>query len=487
MGEIDPGKDHYSVLGVSAEATAETIRSAYRVLARKLHPDSGAGDPTRFREVQEAYEILRDADVRAAYDRQRKERGLGEESPLVVNLLQSRSFMYPLEVPQMLYVVVDFRYADDVAVSPRRLNLALVIDHSVSMKGPRIEQVKATALELLESLDPTDRLAVVTFSDRAEVIVPSDLAGRSREFRSAIAGIVLGGGTEIFKGLQAGLKQVRRFASEAAINHVLLLTDGQTYGDEELALKAAAAARAEGIGISAFGIGDDWNDTFLDRLCHEGGGTAHYIDTPTHVRTALLNQIQGLAGVAIREAVVQAHLAPYVTLQAAHRVVPTMESLEMSADGQLAIGDLIASTSSVVVVELQLLQTGIGQRRVARFEFRGVNAASGAPVRARADVVVTFTQDRVEEQVSARVLSYLGRLSVYQLQEKAWQAADAGDVVQATHYLESAATRLFDMGYRELGQAAMLEVGRLTQGSAPTLGGRKKLRYQTRSLAATVT
>ncbi len=65
-------RDYYEVLGVSRTASADEIKKAYRRLAMKYHPDrnkedSGAG--TKFKEAKEAYEILRDADKRATYDR----------------------------------------------------------------------------------------------------------------------------------------------------------------------------------------------------------------------------------------------------------------------------------------------------------------------------------------------------------------------------------------------------------------------------------
>jgi curved DNA-binding protein len=63
-------KDYYAVLGVSRDASQEDIKRAYRRLARKYHPDvSKAGDAEeRFKEVQEAYAVLKDAEKRAAYD-----------------------------------------------------------------------------------------------------------------------------------------------------------------------------------------------------------------------------------------------------------------------------------------------------------------------------------------------------------------------------------------------------------------------------------
>lgn len=63
-------RDYYQILGVSRDASAEDIKRAYRRLARKYHPDvsAEAGAEERFKEVAEAYEVLRDAEKRAAYD-----------------------------------------------------------------------------------------------------------------------------------------------------------------------------------------------------------------------------------------------------------------------------------------------------------------------------------------------------------------------------------------------------------------------------------
>ena len=64
-------KDYYEVLGVERGASADAIRKAYRGLARELHPDvnKSTDASTRFAEVQEAYDVLSDAEKRKAYDR----------------------------------------------------------------------------------------------------------------------------------------------------------------------------------------------------------------------------------------------------------------------------------------------------------------------------------------------------------------------------------------------------------------------------------
>ncbi len=67
-----PERDYYETLGVARDATPEAIKKAYRGLARKFHPDVNPGDKTaesKFKEVQQAYDILSDAEKRAQYDR----------------------------------------------------------------------------------------------------------------------------------------------------------------------------------------------------------------------------------------------------------------------------------------------------------------------------------------------------------------------------------------------------------------------------------
>src|SRR5436309_13926086 len=63
-------KDYYRILGVDRKADDKTIKSAYRRLARKHHPDvaKGKDSPDRFKEINEAYEVLSDPEKRRRYD-----------------------------------------------------------------------------------------------------------------------------------------------------------------------------------------------------------------------------------------------------------------------------------------------------------------------------------------------------------------------------------------------------------------------------------
>ena len=65
-------KDYYETLGVSRNASTDDIRKAYRKLAMQYHPDRNPGDKQaeeRFKEINEAYQVLNDSQKRAHYDR----------------------------------------------------------------------------------------------------------------------------------------------------------------------------------------------------------------------------------------------------------------------------------------------------------------------------------------------------------------------------------------------------------------------------------
>src|SRR4026208_2237849 len=65
-------RDYYEILGVQKGADEKELKGAYRELAKQLHPDANPGDKTaehKFKEISEAYDVLKDPQKKAAYDR----------------------------------------------------------------------------------------------------------------------------------------------------------------------------------------------------------------------------------------------------------------------------------------------------------------------------------------------------------------------------------------------------------------------------------
>src|ERR1700749_523846 len=74
-------RDYYKILGVTRAATADEVKKSYRRLARKFHPDVSKEKDAekKFKEVQEAYEVLKDPEKRAAYDQLGSEYKQGQQ------------------------------------------------------------------------------------------------------------------------------------------------------------------------------------------------------------------------------------------------------------------------------------------------------------------------------------------------------------------------------------------------------------------------
>jgi curved DNA-binding protein CbpA len=238
--DIDP----YSILGVSIDATPEEIKAAYRRAARRLHPDVNRNNPgahVQFQDITVAHEILNDPDRRREYDRQNTRREYDSDNLFfTLRVTLSKRAITPLKEPQVVYLLAEIlpdpAARDRQQHRERRLNLTLVLDHSNSMNGTRMDKVKVAAHQIIDQLSDKDVLSVVGFNDRAEVIIPATSVSDKAALKAKVSMMVASGGTEIFKGLSEGVEQNRRFLAPKLVNHIILLTDGNTFGDHELCL-----------------------------------------------------------------------------------------------------------------------------------------------------------------------------------------------------------------------------------------------------------
>jgi len=484
---VDIDKDYYAILGVSISATQDEIQRAYHGLARRYHPDSREIDtPTAlFHQVQEAYAVLSDPRSRRAYDRQREERGFSEKAPLTWDVILSREQLPAAHEEQVLYALVEIEPAATSQRDRLPLNLCLVIDRSTSMKGARLGHVKEAARQIADRLHPEDALAIVAFHDRAEVILPSQVDVISAKAGAKITALRAAGGTEILQGMRSGLDELNKHYGEDVISHLILLTDGRTYGDDEECIAEAEKAGRRGIGISAMGIGEDWNDVLLDAIASRSGGTSAYISSPTQVRTLLQNKVRSLGTVFATALSLEVRTADSVRVESAFMTSPHLKSLTLQGE-MTKLGALEADAPMKILLEIGVERQSLGQHRLAQLEL-----TADVPLLARRgeilrrDICCTFvdkTTEPGEDQVPLAVLGALRKVTLYRMQEQAWAALDEGRIEQATRQLEMVATRLFDLGQDRLAQAAMLEAGRVARQGAPTAKGRKQIRYGTRSL-----
>lgn len=480
-----PTGDLYGLLGLPASASPDDIRTAFRGAARRFHPDvnPGAGAADEFRLISEAHALLSDPAQRAQYDSSLKHKGAG---PLMaMRVLLSREKIPTLTEPQVVYALIEIRATPGPAdLPPPPVNLALVLDRSTSMQGDRLDQVKNAVVQLIDSLRETDLLSVVTFSDRAEAIVTAQRCTPEQKTvaKAKVSTINAAGGTEMLPGLLRGMLELRPNISSAVVNHLMLLTDGRTYGDEGDCLLLAVLAAVDGVSISGLGIGDEWNDKFLDELTSCTGSNAAFVSAPEQVKKFMQDKVRGLGAAYAERLTLQVLPDQGVKLAAAFKLNPEPAPLD-AADLQLRLGSLPKDQASALVLKFLLPPLTEGARPIARLALTGdVLSLSRRGERATLDIAVTVQPTAPPFAPPQPLVDALTKLSQYTLQERAYQKAAAGDIPSATRLLSTLGTRLLSAGQPELAKVAISEAKRLERTQVVSEDAKKRLKYGTRAL-----
>jgi Ca-activated chloride channel homolog len=477
----------YERLGLTRDASPEEIRRAYRQLVLHLHPDTNAnaGETELFLGIQQAFETLSDSDKKAEYDHQ-----LPHEPttplPLHIKLNYSQPSLIRLSEPQLIYTLLELTIHPDSteAISSTPLNLSLVLDCSTSMQGDRLDTVKTTAVDLLRQLQPKDIISLVKFSDRADLLIPASNIADLISAEMKIQLLQAGGGTEIYKGLESGFNQVRQFRTNNRINHIILITDGRTYGDEESCEQLADQATALGIGISALGIGSQWNDSFLDHLTSKTGGFCKYISKVGEIRSFLLEKIARLGSSFAEHVTYNFETPKGIELTTAFRLQPDSSPLETTSP--LVLGYvpqhgiqslLLEFTIKDIPENLDFITLMKGH---LNYEVPSNSYKTSYTQRLILDRPVSAEPS--EEVPPHSILQAMLMLSLYQMQERAREEMGRGDISAATRRLQNLATHLLDQGERDLARSVLSEVAYIQNNQSFSEDGEKRIKYSTRSL-----
>src|SRR5581483_5990231 len=307
-----------------------------------------------------------------------------------------KEFMPVTGGSQLAYVLLEAKPTSMMAQVRMPLNFALVLDHSGSMKGAKLRNVKEAVKMLIDRLEPTDYVSVVIFDDTAQVIIPSMPANDKPGMKAAIDQIRDAGGTTMSLGMIQGLNELRRWNIPNAVNRMILLT----YGDAQRCRQLASDAAAVGIGIYTLGIGSDWDEDLLDVVgqTSASGQPAEFIRDPSDALNVFQQQVQSAVNVALRNATLIMRLPVGVTPKKAVLVLPYIKDLGQGvlSDRQIIIplGDLEKEQPQSVLVELMLDPRPEGLFRIGQAELTyDVPIAGLAGESVRDDIKVNFTSD----------------------------------------------------------------------------------------------
>ncbi|WP_346011377.1 von Willebrand factor type A domain-containing protein [Streptomyces sp. SID337] len=210
--------------------------------------------------------------------------------------------------------------------------LTFVIDVSGSMAEPgRLDLVKRSLGLMTDRLRPDDSVALVTFSDTAETVLPmtrlgdgggrgegarddgEDVGGRTRVHR-AVAELEPSRSTNLEAGITTGYDTAVRGRKEGATNRVVLLSDalantGETSADGILG-RISDARREHGITLFGVGVGSDYGDALMERLADKGDGHTTYVSDEAEAREVFCEQLPAHIELRARDAKAQVAFDP---------------------------------------------------------------------------------------------------------------------------------------------------------------------------------
>jgi Ca-activated chloride channel homolog len=347
------------------------------------------------------------------------------------------------------------------------LNLCLVLDHSGSMRGSAMDTVKQAATDLLQRLQPGDRIAVVGFNHEAKVIVPNQTVEHPGWIASQLNQIVAEGGTNIDAGIKVGIEELAK-GKKDTISQLLLLTDGENeHGDNDRCLKLAALATSYNMTINSLGFGDRWNQDVLETIADAGGGALAHIETPAQASDTFTQWFERVETIGLTNAYLNlqlAHGTRLAELKPVAQVRPDTIELPVMYEGETAIvrlGDVMVDTPRVILANLYLPQLPEGSHSIGQIQIAYDNPATGEKrLLSPWQPIVTDVQSTYTANPNPDVQTHILALAKYRQTQIAEQKLADGDRQGAVTMLQTAAKTALQMGDA---QAATVLQGSATQ------------------------
>jgi len=270
--------------------------------------------------------------------------------------------------------------------APRRI--VILLDRSGSMQGEPISQARKAIAACLAVLSEADSFGLVAFDNQAEMFEPTLVSG-TRAHRAAaekfLTSVDARGGTELANGFRQASTLLNGKGGD-----ILILTDGQVSGTEEI----LAAARASSVRLHCLGIGSASQDRFLTLLSRETGGVSRFVTPRERVDLSAVDLFASIGRPIASELKASANIQP----EPSPIVFSGTPVLLFGQDNQIELnwqgGSLnlpVEFTDNAIAETVYLLQ---GARLITDWESRYPSAEALAPL-----------EKRKESRVAARLLS----------------------------------------------------------------------------------
>lgn len=317
------------------------------------------------------------------------------------------------------------------------VNVAIVLDRSGSMQGPKLEEAKKAAILAIRRLRSEDIVSVVTYDSTVNVLIPSTRLSDKDSVYAAIRRIQAGDNTALFAGVSKGAREIRKFLAEQRVSRLILLSDGlanvgpSSPGD--LAELGASLAR-EGIAVSTIGLGLNYNEQLMTRLALASDGNHFFAEAAGDLERVYNIELGEVLSVIAQDVDVE------VTFGSPVRPIRIL-GREANLDGQHVRGRLNQLYSRQTKYFLVEVEIPAGHPR-QQLEVAGVrvsysNLFTQTREHLSSQVAVSFTDDlaRVEADRTPRVMASVVRQIGTERNRHAMRLRDEGKIKECREAL----------------------------------------------------
>jgi Ca-activated chloride channel family protein len=198
------------------------------------------------------------------------------------------------------------------------LNLSIVIDRSGSMSGEKIRNAKKAAKYVVDQLGEEDFISVVMYDSEVDLVQPTVRAYNKESIKNKIDQIIDRGSTNLMGGALKGFDQVKQNYQSGYINRVLLLSDGLAnvgMTDPRQIEKIIRQKNInEGISISTFGVGLDYNEDLMTSIAETGTGNYYFIGQAQDIAGIFKKELNGLMDIVAQQTEMQIRIPDFVRI-----------------------------------------------------------------------------------------------------------------------------------------------------------------------------
>lgn len=243
------------------------------------------------------------------------------------------------------------------ATPPR--NLVFLVDVSGSMSGPdRLPLVKRGLRMLADQLGPRDRVAMVVYAGAAGVVLEPTPGDRRATIREAVERLSAGGSTAGAQGIRAAYDLARQHYDPAAINRVILATDGDFnvgVSSEAELVQLIEEERESGVFLTVLGFGrGNLQDAKMEQLADKGNGHFAYIDGYDELRKVLVREVGSTLVTIAKDVKIQVEFNParvgsYRLIGYENRVLASRDFNDDQKDaGEIGAGHAVTALYEIV-------------------------------------------------------------------------------------------------------------------------------------------